>query len=66
MKDQIQAIVTVLSLVNPAICGMLFARAEAGRAASSQLLDATKVALAVLAILVGAALAGTQLLHLFG
>ena len=66
LKDQIQAIVTVLSLVNPAICGMRFARAEAGRPPGDQLLDATKAALAILAILVGAALAGTQVLHLFG
>ena len=67
LKDQIQAIVTVLSLVNPAICGMLFARAEAGgRPPGDQLLDATKGALAILAILVGAALVGTQVLHLFG
>jgi multiple antibiotic resistance protein len=66
MKDQLQAIVTVLSLVNPAICGMLFARAEAGRSRVVQFADATKAAGAILAILVGAALAGTKVLHLFG
>jgi len=66
LKDQIQAIVTVLSLVNPAICGMLFERAEAGRSRGRQLADATKAALAILAILVAAALAGTQVLHVFG
>ncbi len=31
MKAQLQAIVTVLSLVNPAICGMMFVQVEAGR-----------------------------------
>jgi len=56
----------VLSLVNPAICGMLFERAEAGRSRGRQLADATKAALAILAILVAAALAGTQVLHVFG
>jgi multiple antibiotic resistance protein len=66
LKNQIQAIVTVLSLVNPAICGMLFAQAEAGRSAASQLGEATKAALTILAILVAAALAGTRVLHLFG
>jgi multiple antibiotic resistance protein len=66
LKEQLQAIVTVLSLVNPAICGMLFARAEAGRSSGSRWVDATKAALAILAILVAAALAGTKVLHLFG
>ena len=31
MKDQIQAIVTGLSLVNPAICGTMFLGVENGR-----------------------------------
>jgi multiple antibiotic resistance protein len=66
LKEQLQAIVTVLSLVNPAICGMLFTESEAGRSSSSRFVDATKAALAILAILVAAALAGTNVLHLFG
>lgn len=66
MKEQLQAIVTVLSLVNPTICGMMFVQAEAGRSRGQQLIDATKATLAVLVILVAAALIGTQLLHLFG
>jgi hypothetical protein len=28
MEDQLQAIITVLSLVNPAICGAMFAQIE--------------------------------------
>jgi len=47
LKEQIQAIVTVLSLVNPAICGMMFAQAVAGRSRGEQLIDATKAILAV-------------------
>jgi multiple antibiotic resistance protein len=66
LKEQVQAIVTVLSLVNPAICGMLFAQAEVGRSGTGRLADATKAALAILAILVVAALAGTRVLDLFG
>jgi hypothetical protein len=66
LKDQIQTIVTVLPLVNSAICGMLFAQAERGRSGACQLGDATKAALAILAIVVVAALAGTRVLDLFG
>lgn len=67
MKEQhLQAIVTVLSLVNPMICGMMFVQAEAGYSRGQQLIDATKATLAVLVMLVAAALTGTQLLHLFG
>ena len=66
MKEQLQAIVTVMSLVNPAICGMMFVQAIAGRSRGEQVLDATKATLAVLVILATAALIGTRLLHLFG
>jgi multiple antibiotic resistance protein len=66
LKEHIQAVVTVLSLVNPAICGMLFAQAEPGISRGKQLVDATKAAAAILAILAAAALAGTKVLHLFG
>jgi multiple antibiotic resistance protein len=66
LKEQIQAIVTVLSLVNPTICGMMFVQAEAGRSRGGQLIDATKAALTILVILTASALVGTKLLHLFG
>jgi multiple antibiotic resistance protein len=66
LKEQLQAIVTVMSLVNPAICGMMFVQAIAGRSRGEQVLDATKATLAVLVILVTTALIGTRLLHLFG
>ncbi len=66
MDEQLQAIVTVLSLVNPAICAMMFSQAEVGRSSGEQLKDATQVGLVVLFILASAALIGTQLLHLFG
>jgi multiple antibiotic resistance protein len=66
LKEHIQAIVTVLSLVNPAICGMLFAQGEEGISRGKQLVDATKAAATILAILAAAALAGTKVLHLFG
>jgi multiple antibiotic resistance protein len=66
MKEYLQAIVTVLSLVNPVVCGAMFARIEANRSRAEQLADARKAALAVVAILVVAALIGTKLLHVFG
>jgi multiple antibiotic resistance protein len=66
LKEHLQAIVTVLSLVNPTICGMMFVQAEAGRSRGEQLIDASKAALAILVILMASALVGTKLLHLFG
>jgi multiple antibiotic resistance protein len=66
MNEQIQAIVTVLSLMNPAICAAMFASAVAGRSLGEKLTDATKAALAILVILTIAALIGTKLLQLFG
>ena len=66
MKEQLQAIVTVLSLVNPAVCGAMFARIEANRSREERVADAAKAALAMTVILTLSALVGTQLLHLFG
>jgi multiple antibiotic resistance protein len=66
MKEQLQAIVTVLSLVNPLVCGAMFARIEANRSPVERRADAMKVALVIVVILTVAALIGTRLLHLFG
>jgi multiple antibiotic resistance protein len=66
MEQHLQAIVTVLSLVNPLICGTMFAQVEAGQTRATRLADATKAALAVLVILVIAALAGARVLQVFG
>ena len=67
MKEQLlQAIVTVLSLVNPAICGAMFAQIETNHSPGQQAADATKAVLATMVILAISALVGTQLLHLFG
>jgi hypothetical protein len=53
MQQHFQAIVTVLSLVNPLICGAMFAQIEAGQTSATR--DSTKAALTVLVILVIAA-----------
>jgi len=58
--------VTVLALVNPVICGTMFAEIEAGQASATRLADATQATLAVLVILVVAALVGARLLQVFG
>ena len=66
MEQHLQAIVTVLSLVNPLICGVMFAQVEAGQTRAIRITDATKAALAVLVILFVAALAGARVLQIFG
>jgi multiple antibiotic resistance protein len=66
MHEQLQAIVTVLSLINPAICAAMFARAVAGRSSGEKMADASRASAAILIILAVAALLGTQMLHLFG
>jgi multiple antibiotic resistance protein len=66
MNEQLQAIVTMLSLVNPAICAAMFTRATADRSPKEKMADATRAAIAILFILSAAALVGMRLLHLFG
>jgi multiple antibiotic resistance protein len=66
MEQHLQAIATVLSLVNPVICGAMFARIEVGQSGAARLADATKAALAVLVILAVAALVGASVLQVFG
>ena len=66
MTDHLQAIITVLSLVNPFMCAAIFAQIETGRSPGAQLGSATKVALVVFVILTVAALVGVKVLHLFG
>jgi multiple antibiotic resistance protein len=66
MEQHLQAIATVLSLVNPVICGAMFARIEAGQPRAARLADATKASLAVFVILVVAALVGAKVLQIFG
>jgi multiple antibiotic resistance protein len=66
MHEQLQAIITVLSLINPAICAAMFARAVTGKPLSGKMTDAVRAAGAILIILTLAALVGMQLLHMFG
>jgi multiple antibiotic resistance protein len=66
MQQQLQAIVTVLSLVNPLVCAAMFADIEAGQPRAARRADATKAAVAVLIILSIAALIGAKVLDIFG
>jgi multiple antibiotic resistance protein len=66
MHDYAQATLTVLSLINPAICGAIFSARSKGMPFRSRVTDATRVMLAVALILLLAALFGAKLLHLFG
>jgi len=66
VQDKLQAIVTVLALVNPVMCSAIFAQIEGARPRRSLVADATKAAVAIIVILVIAALLGIRILHLFG
>ncbi len=66
MGLHLQAFVTVLSLMNPAMCGMIFESSESTRSPAQRLADATKAAIAILAILELSALFGARVLNLFG
>ncbi len=66
MDRQLQAIVTLLALINPAMCAAIFVRGTGGLPRRTQMASATTAALTVLVILVLAALFGANILHAFG
>jgi multiple antibiotic resistance protein len=66
MEHYAQATLTVISLINPVICGALFAGVAGGKSTAGQLAAATKATLVVMVILSLAALVGAQMLKAFG
>lgn len=66
MSQHLQAIATLLSLVNPAVCAMIFSAAVAGHSRGQAVRSATGAMLTVAAVLVIAAFAGSPLLRVFG
>ena len=66
MDLHLQAIVTVLSLMNPVVCGVIFVGLESGRSGAQKVQDATRAVLAVMMILWLSALFGASVLSLFG
>lgn len=66
MQHQLQAIVTLLALVNPAMSAAIFLQAAGTQSRRVQLSAATKAAVTVFIILVLAALFGASFLQAFG
>jgi len=62
----VQAIVTVLAVINPVVCGSIFLTLTPGLSPSQKRRAAVKVALNILIILVASALIGLKLLSIFG
>jgi multiple antibiotic resistance protein len=66
LHDTVQAIVTVLAVINPVVCGSLFLTLTPDLSPTERRRAAGKAALAILVILVGAALIGLNILAIFG
>lgn len=67
MELQLQAIVTLLALINPVMCAAIFLQTQEGaKSRGEKIAAAGKAVLAVLVILLVAALAGARILHEFG
>ena len=66
MNDYVQAIVTVLSLVNPAICATIFVKSQSQLARKDQIKAAVHAILAIFVILALSAVLGTKILAAFG
>lgn len=66
MNQYLHGTITILSLVNPAICAAILAKVTAGKSWGGKIADATKASLAIAIILCLAALGGSQLLDIFG
>jgi multiple antibiotic resistance protein len=66
VEQHLQAIATLISLVNPAVCAMIFAGLVQGQPRATALAAATKVVVVVTAVLLVAAFAGSPILKAFG
>ena len=66
LTKYVQAILTVLSLVNPVICAAIFSKISHGKSTAERVAAATQAVTAVSVILCLAALAGARLLNVFG
>ena len=66
MTNYVQAIITILSLINPFVSGAIFMQLTDGESKGARVGDATKAAGAILAILIMSALFGAKVLNVFG
>src|SRR5215831_7588944 len=62
----LQAVVTVLAVINPVVCGAIFLTLTPKLAPAQRRLAAIRVALSILIILVASALIGLKVLSIFG
>ncbi len=65
LHQMLQAIVTVLAVINPVVCGSIFLTLTPTLALAKRRLAAIKVALSILVILVTSALIGLKVLSIF-
>jgi MarC family membrane protein len=65
-RQMVQAIVTVLAVINPVVCASIFLTLTSKLAPAQKRLAAIKVALSILIILVASALIGLKILSIFG
>jgi multiple antibiotic resistance protein len=66
LHNMAQAIVTVLAVINPVVCGSIFLTLTPQLTPAQRREAAGKVAIAILVILVGSALIGVRILAIFG
>jgi len=66
LHQVLQAIVTVLAVINPVVCGSLFLTLTPNLTAPERRREAAKVALNILIILMASALVGLRVLSIFG
>jgi MarC family membrane protein len=66
LHHMVQAIVTVLAVINPVVCGSIFLTLTPKMAMAQRRWAAVKVALSILIILVTSALIGLKVLSIFG
>jgi multiple antibiotic resistance protein len=66
MKEYVQAVVTVLAVVNPVVSAVMLMKIVTGEPTRRQVAEATKAVLAVAAILVASAFLGRLVLNAFG
>jgi MarC family membrane protein len=64
--QMVQAIVTILAVINPVVCGSIFLTLTPKLALAQRRWAAAKVALSILVILVASALIGLKVLSIFG
>lgn len=66
MKEHLQAIATLFSLINPVVCAMMFLSLTASRSPAQRRSDAIRAVLTIAVVLVIAALIGSRILGVFG